>query len=266
MNKWKIAFWHQCPYSGQDDFTELSSFQLFCIAMRTHANPILEKYGVDLVLTGHDHNYQRSYLINGHYGYKASFDASMMINGTSGREAVGEAYVKYTNGPMKDKGTVYVVQGNSSEGNSYSPINHPAIYWGEACDTCFGSLIIDVNGNRLDGHYLTSLGAIRDSFTIKKETYTGIDEEQAAFDHYYVYPNPFREQTSIGYTVEKKCDVKIDVLNVEGKLVFSSFSGPREPGTYKEIIDFDRDKVDEGTYLIRLNCGGLVKYRKVVKL
>lgn len=264
--KWKVAFWHQCPYSGQDDFTELSSFQLFCIAMRTHANPILEKYGVDLVLTGHDHNYQRSYLINGHYGYKADFDAGMMINSTSGNDAQGEAYTKYTDGPVAGRGTVYVVAGNSSEGNSYSPISHPAIYWGEACDTCYGSLIIDVNGDRLDGHYLTSLGAVHDEFTIKKSTWTGIDEEQAAFDHFYVYPNPFRERTRVGYNVLKKCFVKIDVLDTRGRLVYPFFSGSREPGNYLDIIDLDRDGIEEGTYLIRLDCGGIVKYRKVVKM
>ncbi len=266
--KWKIAFWHQCPYSGQNDLTELSSFQLYCIAMRTHANPILEKYGVDLVLTGHDHNYQRTYLINGHYGYKADFDPSMMINGTSGKDALGEAYTKYTNGPVAGKGTLYVVEGNSSGSNSPSPFDHPAIYWGEACDTCGGSLMIDVNGDRLDGHYFTQYGEVHDDFTIKKEAWTGIDEEDAAFDHFYVYPNPFNERTRVGYSVLKKCNVQIDVLDLKGRVVYPYFTGTREPGNYLDIIDFDTNEAleERGTYLIRLNCGGIVKYRKVVKM
>jgi uncharacterized protein YuzB (UPF0349 family) len=264
--KWKIAFWHQMPYSGQNDLTELSSFQLFCIAMRTHANPILERYGVDLVLCGHDHNYQRSYLINNHYGYKADFDPSMMINGTSGNDAVNEAYIKYTNGPVAGKGTVYVVQGNSSEGNDISPISHPAIYWGEACDTCYGSTFIEVNGDRLDGRYMTSNGVVRDQYTIKKQAWTGIDEEDAAFDHFYVYPNPFAERTRIGYQVLKRCPVKIDVLDVTGRVVYPYYSGEKEPGSYKDIIDMDRDELPDGNYIIRLDCGGVVKYRKVVKM
>ena len=36
--------------------------------MRQNALPILEAYGVDLVLTGHSHSYERSFLIDGHYG------------------------------------------------------------------------------------------------------------------------------------------------------------------------------------------------------
>jgi hypothetical protein len=263
--KWKIAFWHQCPYSGQDDFTELSSFQLFCIAMRTHANPILEKYGVDLVLTGHDHNYQRSFLINGHYGYKADFAPSMMINGSSGKDDIGEAYVKYTNGPLAGKGTVYVLEGNSSEGNTISPISHPAIYWGEACDTCFGSTIIDVHGDRLDGNYITSNGVVRDHFTIKKETWTGIDEEQSAFDHLYAFPNPFSEQTRVGYTVLKKCDVKIDIMDINGRVILNRYNGMREPGDYYDIIDMDSDDMADGTYVVRFNCGGVIKYRRIIK-
>jgi len=264
--KWKIVFWHQTPYSGQDDFTELSSFQLFCIAMRTHANPILEKYGVDLVLCGHDHNYQRSYLLNGHYGYKADFDPSMYVSSLSGHDAIMEAYTKYTDGPMAGKGTVYVVAGNSSEGNSYSPISHPAIFWGEACDTCYGSVIIDVNGDRLDGHYLTSLGAVHDEFTIKKQAWVGIDETKEDSEGFYVYPNPFSQTTQIGYTLQKKAPVKIDVLDVSGRVVLPFLSTNREPGTYRETLDFDRNKLAAGTYLLRLDIGGVLKYKKVVKM
>ena len=44
--KWKIAFWHQMPYS-LDGTTDLQPFEF---ATRVHFNSILERYGVDLVL------------------------------------------------------------------------------------------------------------------------------------------------------------------------------------------------------------------------
>lgn len=263
--KWKVALWHQCPYSGQNNFTD-DGVQQFCIATRVHFNPILERYGIDLVLTGHDHNYQRSYLINGHYGYKNTFDPSMLINGTSGNDGLGEAYIKYTNGPMANKGAVYLIQGNSSEGNDYSPISHPAIYWGEACDTCFGSTIIDVNGDRLDGQYITSNGVVRDQFTIKKQAWTGIIDEKPVSDNVYVYPNPFHGQTMLGYTLLKKCVVKIDALDISGKVVHSIFNGMREPGSYRDILDLEKPSIPQGAYLIRLDCSGTVKYKKVLDL
>ncbi len=263
--KWKVAVWHQCPYSAQDNFTD-DGIQQFCIASRTHFNPILEQYGVDMVLTGHDHNYQRSYLINGHYGYKNSFTPAMMINGGSGNENFDGAYVKYTDGPNAGVGTVYVLSGNGSEGNSPSSFDHPAIYYGHTCDTCFGSFIFDVNGDRLDGQYLTSTGQVLDKFTILKQSYTGISEEQEAFNHFYVYPNPFREWTGVGYTVVNKCDVKIDVLDVTGKEVYNFSAGTREPGSYVSVLDLDKNNIPDGNYLVRLNCGGIIKYRKLIRM
>ena len=40
---------------------------------RSTSLPILENYGVDLVLSGHSHSYERSYLLDGHYGLSATF-------------------------------------------------------------------------------------------------------------------------------------------------------------------------------------------------
>lgn len=53
--------------------------------------PILEKYGVDLVLCGHSHVYERSYLINKHYGNSASFNRNtMLIDSSSGNRIATE--------------------------------------------------------------------------------------------------------------------------------------------------------------------------------
>ena len=40
---------------------------------------------MDLVLTGHSHSYERSFLIDGHYGTSSTFTASMKIDGGDGR-------------------------------------------------------------------------------------------------------------------------------------------------------------------------------------
>jgi uncharacterized protein (TIGR03437 family) len=52
---WKIVFWHQTPYATFhhiDDPIDIAARALFV--------PILERHGVQLVLAGHEHNYQRS--------------------------------------------------------------------------------------------------------------------------------------------------------------------------------------------------------------
>ncbi len=263
--KWKIAYWHQCPYSGQDNFTEASSFQFFCIASRLHFNPVLEKYGVDLVLTGHDHNYQRSYLINGHYYYKDSFTPDMMIDGSSGNDSIGEAYVKYTDGPDAGLGTVYVVQGGCSNVNSYSPIEHPAIYYGRACDTCLGSFILDVDGDRLDGRYLAAHGEIMDRFTILKQSATGINPGAVTFSNAGISPNPVDGTAIVTYTIKKNTDVAIQILDLSGRVVLTFAFKNQEPGKYRETIDFEHAGLSSGVYIVGLSANGESQHFKVSK-
>src|SRR5262249_49559418 len=72
--EWVIASWHHPPYSkgshDSDTDTEL-------IEMRQNAVETLENYGVDLVLSGHSHSYERSFLIDGHYGKSSTFDPNV---------------------------------------------------------------------------------------------------------------------------------------------------------------------------------------------
>ncbi|HKG98586.1 MAG TPA: metallophosphoesterase family protein, partial [Pyrinomonadaceae bacterium] len=68
--QWTIAFWHHPPYSkGSHD----SDVETELAEMRANALPILEAYGVDLVLSGHSHSYERSFLIDSHYGSSGNF-------------------------------------------------------------------------------------------------------------------------------------------------------------------------------------------------
>ena len=70
VQDWIIAYWHHPPYSkgSHDSDAEVELYE-----MRQYAVPILEDNGVDLVLTGHSHSYERSYLIDGHYGDSSEF-------------------------------------------------------------------------------------------------------------------------------------------------------------------------------------------------
>ncbi|MEQ1898298.1 MAG: putative Ig domain-containing protein [Vicinamibacterales bacterium] len=159
--KWTIAFWHHPPYSkGSHD----SDVDIEMREMRENALPILEDSGVDLVLTGHSHAYERSFLIDGHYGASSTFTATMKKDGGSGREDGTGAYNKLTAGPAPHEGAVYGVAGSSGK-RSGGALNHPAMF--VSLDV-LGSMVLDVSGNRLDARFIDHTGAVRDYFTLEK--------------------------------------------------------------------------------------------------
>jgi hypothetical protein len=135
--------------------------------MRHNAVPILESYGADLVLCGHSHAYERSHLLRGHYGFSWELDrATMFLDGGSGRPHETGPYVKELTGPNAEQGTVYVVAGCSGWA-TFGSVNHPAMH---TSYLRMGSLVLDINGDRLDATFLRENGDIDDTFTIVKRS------------------------------------------------------------------------------------------------
>src|SRR5947207_8048779 len=159
--QWLIAYWHHPPYSkgshDSDSETELQQ-------MRQYANPILESYGVDLVLGGHSHSYERSYLLDGHYGSSSTLTSSMIKDSGNGHDDGDGAYEKPV-ALTPHKGAVYTVAGSSGH-TSGGSLNHPAMY---ISLNVLGSLVLDIYGSRLDAKFLNSSGSVKDYFTIKKD-------------------------------------------------------------------------------------------------
>src|SRR5437588_12434637 len=110
--------------------------------MRQNAVPILENFGVDLVLSGHSHAYERSFLIDGHYGLSTTFTAAMKKNGGSGQADGTGAYTKPAYSMSPHAGAVYVVAGTAAKLGG-GTLNHPAMYTSQSV---LGSLVLDIQG------------------------------------------------------------------------------------------------------------------------
>src|SRR5437762_2031566 len=119
LRDWVIAYWHHPPYSkgSHDSDTEIELME-----MRQNLVPILESGGVDLVLAGHSHAYERSYLIDGHYGLSTTFSDANKKDGGGGRDP--SYYLKPAAHPGR-QGAVYTVAGSSGQ-ISGGTLNHPA--------------------------------------------------------------------------------------------------------------------------------------------
>jgi hypothetical protein len=164
---WIIAYFHHPPYSKGSHDSDTSSQM---IDMREEALPILELGGVDMVLTGHSHSYERSYLLDGHYGVSSTLTAAMKKDAGDGRPDGSGAYEKTGGGPASHDGAVYVVAGSSGQMMS-GPLNHPAMY---VSLVALGSLVLDFDADTLDATFLDSAGAVRDYFTIVKTSSTPV--------------------------------------------------------------------------------------------
>jgi hypothetical protein len=161
---WIIALWHRPPYSK--GLLHNSDVEVAEIRMRQFVVPILENYGVDVVFNGHSHSYERSYLIDNHYGLSSTFTSANQIDPGDGNPAGDGAYRKETSGPAPHSGAVYVVNGSGSEVRM-TTLNHPAMVTGFLE---LGSTVIDVDGDTLTAQFLNSSAQVKDTFQIVKGT------------------------------------------------------------------------------------------------
>jgi hypothetical protein len=159
---WIFTFWHHPPYTKGSHDSDLEG-QL--IEMREGFNPVIEAHGADLNLTGHSHSFERSVLLDGHYGDSASYNSMTHAKDAGNGDPSGDgAYQKGLLGPAPNEGAVYSVVGSSSK-NTGGLTQHPAMaFW----DNYEGSLLIDVDGLRLDGYFIDKDGVEKDHFQIIK--------------------------------------------------------------------------------------------------
>ena len=162
--QWIIAFWHHPPYSkgSHDSDNNLSDFEL--VQMRQNLLPMLEAGGVDLVLCGHSHSYERSFLLDGHYDFSNTLTPAMILDGGNGRVDGTGAYLKASD--ASHDGAVYVVAGSSGQLGG-GALNHPAMFLSL---NMLGSLVLDVAGDRLDATFIDNASVVQDYFTLSKAT------------------------------------------------------------------------------------------------
>lgn len=157
---WLIAIFHFPVYDGRSD--NASDGNTRERAMRENAAPILEAYGADLVLMGHSHSYQRSYLMKDHYGKSPTFDPNIhTVNMGDGQIDGDGAYQKDDDG----KGTVYMVTG-SAGAIVGDDLEHPVMYYS---DNEYGSVRLQITHDELYSEFISRDGTVDDYFTIKKD-------------------------------------------------------------------------------------------------
>ena len=266
---WVIAYWHHPPYTkGSHDSDNPGDSGGRMEDMRENALPILEAGGVDLVLTGHSHSYERSYLIDGHYGTSDTFDKSMLVDGGDGNEGGDGAYVKPTLGAASHEGSVYAVAGSSSK-ISGGDLNHPVMV---VSSNTLGSLVLDVDGNRLDVRFLTDSKLVLDEFTILKGEPVGVSSAgapEAPLAIASVRPTPSRGYARIAYSLPRAGHVEVAIHDAAGRQIAMLASAWREAGAHEAVWNGGAgsgDRAAAGVYFARVAFEGRQVTQKIVVL
>ena len=165
---WIIAYFHHPTYTkGTHDSDKDSDSGGRMNDMRAIFLPVLEQGGVDLVLTGHSHVYERSWLMDGHYGKSDTFDAAKHVKQKVTGRPDGDGVYRKPRSRTPNFGEINIVTGSAGHASTRPvPLNHPAFYLSlnEA-----GSSVIDVDGLKLEFVFLNDKGEKRDWFTLVKE-------------------------------------------------------------------------------------------------
>jgi hypothetical protein len=161
---WVIAYWHHTPYTmgshNSDKESDLAK-------IRSNFIRILERMGVDLIICGHSHDYERSYLLNGYYENEAAFDTTAHTLSTSSGRYNGSANsCPYSTKTGANHGTVYVVAGSAgASGSTNAGYPHNAMPFSLNDG---GTFYFEIEDNRLDAKFIHRTGEIWDNFTILK--------------------------------------------------------------------------------------------------
>ena len=190
--RWTVAYWHHAPYTkiglNSDTDAEL-------IAVREKFIRILERYGVDLVVCGHSHGHERSYLMRNFYKVNPGDPNTTETNFVKALHTADSSSALYNNvtpnscaytynSGQYNHGIVYTVSGSAGKFGHGTTAGYPhnAMYYS---NNAFGGVFyIEVDSNKLVGRYITqsaSLPVVRDSFFIFKDV--------KKFTSYTVAPN-----------------------------------------------------------------------------
>ena len=180
--RWVVVYFHHPPYTKT---SHTSDTELDLVAVREKFVRILERYGVDLILCGHSHGYERSYLLKGFYNTYASPLLDANFNAATHTATGNTQNAKYDgtasscpytyNSGQFNHGSVYVVSGSSGQlGGTTAGYPQNCMYYSNV--TNGGSFYFEVDSNRLDAKFLSYSGTggsvvpvIRDQFTIFKD-------------------------------------------------------------------------------------------------
>jgi predicted MPP superfamily phosphohydrolase len=156
--KWIIVYFHHPMYTSASEHSS-------DLLLRETYHPLFDLYGVDLVLQGHNHNYQRSYPIT-YNNNNNNHKISNINNDISSTPTITSTNTNTYNNPM---GEIYVTAGTGGE-SLYDFKNKADFIATQYKGYGFFNVDISSDGTKLIGTFYANedIGSVKDTFTITK--------------------------------------------------------------------------------------------------
>jgi predicted phosphodiesterase len=274
---WLIAFMHRPMHSAGYHPTDGDATAL---AQKANWLPLLEAAGVDLILSGHNHVYERSYLLDNLTGNSTSITNANKIDTALGRIGVDHAYQKEPGRPHQGEIFISCQGGGTANDPKYltAPFSFTPVVFKQSNNE--GSLVIDVNGSsRMDVKFicdqpnLFTLSHVWDSLTIiKAPKVTSVDGNRTIVpDDFSIanYPNPFNPSTKISYDLPQRASVQLLIYDLLGRIVGTLVDGEKEKGIHTvdwSAKDERGHNLVSGVYIAQLRTGKFIKNTKMLLL
>ncbi len=243
--EWTIAFWHHWPYNSFNDAGK---------SMRDYAVPVLENYGVDLVIGGHCHTYARTYFMDSCYTFYCN---PIIKDSGDGKEDSDGAYHKET-GPHN--GTVYLQAPGRPDG--------VATIFGSVLVNLFplfGAIVVDIDTNRMDVKFMDKDGVIADYFTIIKDDPASVSlfgKKNNTAINLSAYPNPFNPSTIIRMNGAIPGTTQmLEICDIHGRLINKIQTNGR---TLKNGLVWNALGCPSGVYIIKIYADGKIYSERMV--
>lgn len=261
--KWKVVTLHQDIYgSGVEHSNEPEIIEL-----RYNLVPILEENGIDVVLTGHDHTYSRSYILKG--GVK---DESKMLTTDEyddyidGKTPIDDKYNNYlssiedanavksgdTEKVVNPEGILYMTANSASGSKYYDLVERKQAYiadnWQEDVPT-FSMINVSDKEFTINTYRTDNMEKIDTEFTIEKDPNYKPSGDEAGFTPEDLALTPGADEKALNfawYSNTESGNQSMVKIKKNGEVVAQSSDGKTEEvsGVYA-----DGDAVSAGTQL-----------------
>src|ERR687890_340911 len=162
--KWIIVYFHHPMYTSASEHSS-------DLLLRETYHPLFDQYGVDLVLQGHNPNYQRSYPITYNNNDNNNNNDNKIINNINNNDISFKPTLTSTNTKTHNNptGEIYVTAGTGGE-SLYDFKNKADFIATQYKGYGFFNVDISSDGTKLIGTFYANedIGSVKDTFTITK--------------------------------------------------------------------------------------------------